>query len=143
MSKIVAMWLYGAIWCCLNVMNNPARFMHLWSTLHYQVHYGKREVNIRYPEQSWLMPTGTACVQLGMLVGFFVGLNLISGVLHGEGRDNEGVGVNSSYWTSISVKNDLHKNSWLWLNDSDWWIGRYIVTSGSGLSWLPVIFLLS
>jgi hypothetical protein len=37
----------------------------------------------------------------------------------------------------------LHKNSWLWLNDSDWWIGSDIVISGSGLSWLPAIFLLS
>jgi len=43
------------------------------------------------------MPADTACVKLGLLVGLFVGLNLISGVLCGEGRDPEGVGVNSSY----------------------------------------------
>jgi hypothetical protein len=117
--------------------------MCLWSTVHRQEHYGKREVNIQYALHAWLMTTGTACVKLGLLVGLFVGLNLISGVLHGEGRDPEGGGVNSSYWTSVSVEIDLHKNSWLWLNDSDWWIGSEIVISASGLSWFLVIFLLS
>jgi hypothetical protein len=43
------------------------------------------------------MPTGTACVKLGLLVGLFVGFNLIFDVLHGEGRYPEGAGVNSSY----------------------------------------------
>jgi len=43
------------------------------------------------------LPRGTASVKLGLLVGLFVGLNLISGVLHGEGRDPEGVRINSSY----------------------------------------------
>jgi hypothetical protein len=86
------------------------------------------------------LPRGTACVKLGLLVGLFVGLNLISGVLYGEGRDPEGVGVNSSYWTSVSVEIDLHENSWLWLNDSNWWIASDIVISGSGLSWPPVSF---
>jgi hypothetical protein len=144
MSKIVVMWQYGAIWYWgLNVMSNLARVMRLWSTLHCQEHYGKREVNIQYALHSWLMPAVTACVKLGLLVGHFVGFNLISCVLHGEGRDPEGVAVNSSYWTSVSVEIELHKNSWLWLNDNDWWIGSDIVMSGSGLSWLPVIFFLS
>lgn len=80
--KDVAMWQYGAVWCYhLNVMNNPAKFMHLWSTLHCQEHYGKREVNVNYALHSWLMPSGTACVKLSLLVRHFVRVNLISGIL--------------------------------------------------------------
>jgi hypothetical protein len=140
MSKIVAMWQCANWWCGLNVMNNPARLMGLWNILYCQEHHGKREVNIQCVLHSWLVPTDALCVKLGLLVGLIVGLNLISDLLHGEGCDPEGDGVNISYWTSVSFESDLLEYSWLWLNGSDWWIGSDIVISGSGLSWLPVLF---